>query len=73
MYNDQEGKCAVCDIEISIDKSDNGHQTACVDHCHSTNKVRGLLCNHCNRALGLLKESKDILKNLINYLDIHNG
>lgn len=69
MYDDQNGKCKICEIEISIITSTNNHQTACVDHCHSTNKIRGLLCNHCNRALGLMKESVENLKKLIMYLE----
>ena len=40
----------------------------CVDHCHITNKVRGLLCDSCNKALGLLKDDPSVLFNLINYL-----
>ena len=39
-----------------------------VDHCHITNKVRGLLCHDCNRALGLLKDNTSILSSAINYL-----
>jgi hypothetical protein len=58
----QNNKCAIClnDFKNSID--------TCVDHCHTTKKVRGLLCNHCNRALGLFKESKDSLKSALKYL-----
>jgi hypothetical protein len=68
LYNQQEGKCKVCQIEISIQAKQNGHDTACVDHCHTTNKIRGLLCNHCNRALGLLKENLENIESLANYL-----
>ncbi len=38
-----------------------------VDHCHSTGKIRGLLCNSCNRGLGLLGE--DNLRKAILYLN----
>ena len=40
-----------------------------VDHCHTTSKVRGLLCHTCNTALGQFKDSKHLLQNAIKYLD----
>lgn len=39
-----------------------------VDHCHSTNVVRGLLCLGCNTALGNLKDDVQLLENAILYL-----
>lgn len=33
-----------------------------VDHCHMTNAVRGILCNHCNIALGHFKDDVDLLE-----------
>lgn len=68
MYKEQGGKCYTCSVPISIEAKLNGHDTACVDHCHTTGKIRGLLCNHCNRAIGLLKENIETLSNIINYL-----
>lgn len=58
MMLNQGGRCAVCDTETKL----------CVDHDHKTGKVRGLLCNKCNTALGLLKESKQTITALLNYL-----
>lgn len=63
----QGGKCATC----SKSRSSNGKALA-VDHCHKTGKIRGLLCNECNTALGLLKEDILILQALTLYL-IKNG
>jgi Recombination endonuclease VII len=71
-FNQQDGRCECCSKSISITTTGNGPDTACVDHCHTTGKVRGLLCNHCNRALGLLKEDVEVMKKLIIYLETHN-
>jgi len=40
----------------------------CIDHCHKTNKVRGILCNECNSGIGFLKDDSKLLQNAINYL-----
>ena len=40
-----------------------------VDHCHKTGKIRGLLCNSCNTALGLLKDDISLFKRSIDYLN----
>jgi hypothetical protein len=41
----------------------------CIDHDHSTGKVRGYLCNGCNVALAHLKDSVTRMKQLINYIE----
>lgn len=58
----QDGKCAICKNKFkdSVD--------TCVDHDHATKQVRALLCNHCNRAIGLFKESASNLKSALKYL-----
>lgn len=43
----------------------------CIDHSHSTNKVRGILCNNCNTSLGLVGDNIQILESMINYLHKH--
>ncbi len=54
---DQEGVCAICkQPETAIDTRWTGRvKRLSVDHCHSTGRVRGLLCSACNQGLGLLK------------------
>tara|TARA_R110002020_G_scaffold101331_2_gene238760 strand:+ start:4243 stop:4659 length:417 start_codon:yes stop_codon:yes gene_type:complete len=39
-----------------------------LDHCHTTHKVRGWICQRCNRGLGVFKDSVDNLRNAISYL-----
>ncbi len=43
----------------------------CIDHCHSTNIVRGVLCNNCNTALGLVGDNVSVLEEMIKYLQKH--
>jgi hypothetical protein len=66
MYADQEGKCAIC-------TRTNGDKAFHVDHCHTTNKVRGLLCHQCNWYLGTLEGGDDVLPRLINYMKAHKS
>ena len=42
-----------------------------VDHCHKTDKVRGTLCTYCNLTLGNAKDSIEVLKKAIKYLEKH--
>lgn len=61
MKADAKGRCQSCGKETEL----------VLDHCHSTGKVRGVLCNRCNHALGHALDSVAILKNLIHYLETH--
>lgn len=65
MVTKQEGKCAICGAE----PSNNQHKKRLnIDHCHRTGAVRGLLCDLCNRALGMMRDDTALLANAINYL-----
>lgn len=68
MVEEQDGKCLTCSKDLVLIPDKLGHDAACVDHCHETGKVRGILCNNCNRAIGLVKEDIEVLRNMINYL-----
>mgnify|MGYP002345384244 CR=1 FL=1 len=57
-----------CPICFSEKPQINNRKYFLVDHCHKTNKVRGLLCYLCNSMLGKAKDNIDILNNAIKYL-----
>ena len=61
MLKKQNNKCKICNTKFS-------KVTPNIDHCHTTNKVRGLLCRLCNIGLGYFKDNTEILTKAINYL-----
>ncbi len=62
----QGGVCAVC--KQPPGKTRHKEAVLAVDHCHSTERVRGLLCFKCNVVLGLVGDDPEILRRLIRYL-----
>ena len=59
----QDHGCAICAKSATI----QGKALA-VDHCHDTGKIRGLLCDVCNRAIGLFKNNAAYLQSAVKYL-----
>lgn len=66
MWTEQNRQCAVCRKTLGI-------TAANTDHDHETGKVRGLLCGPCNRGLGLLQESPEVLRAAASYLEARCG
>ncbi len=64
MFIEQGGRCAICGKHQSEFPS-----RLAIDHCHKTDKVRGLLCNACNIGIGVFDETPQIMKNAIKYLE----
>lgn len=62
MQKKQRNQCAICCISF------NELQKPCIDHCHSTGRVRGVLCSKCNLSLGMVNDNVSILFSMINYL-----
>ena len=60
-----------CRCKICLTHQDNLKRAMCVDHDHETGKVRGLLCDTCNRSLGLLKDDINTLERALEYLKEH--
>lgn len=65
MLEAQGFSCALCQS-----KEPCGVGRFHVDHCHTTGKVRGLLCHYCNIGLGHFKESAALLERAIEYLRV---
>lgn len=61
----QGGKCAICGITSNKNKRNHKFH---VDHCHTTEAVRGLLCNNCNVSLGGFRDDTVLLQAAIKYL-----
>ena len=67
MEDGQNGVCAICGQEAKWEYG------LCVDHCHETDIVRGLLCNSCNSGLGCFYDNTAWLKKAIEYLQNSNS
>lgn len=67
MLDLQGGKCAICG------GGPNGRNNRLhVDHCHSSNRIRGLLCHNCNTLLGLAADDSSRLEAAAAYLRKHS-
>lgn len=58
-YLISKGECAICGSKEQLR----------LDHCHRTNKIRGVLCHYCNIGLGHFKENIELLKAAVQYLE----
>ena len=72
LVSSQGGKCAIClQPETAIIQGRLCELS--VDHCHITQKIRGLLCSSCNRALGIFEDDPMRLQRAIAYLEAARG
>ena len=60
MVMQQSGRCKICKEEKPL----------CVDHCHDTGTVRGLLCRRCNGFFGAVERCPEIVTNIAEYLQL---
>jgi len=63
LFTIQNESCAVCLAELPLWRDRH------VDHCHTTGRVRGILCGYCNRAIGCAKENPKALRAMADYLE----
>lgn len=62
MHADQDGRCPICLRRFSASVQPN------IDHCHTTGRVRGLLCQPCNTTLGMWRDDRRRLLRAVAYL-----
>jgi len=71
LFEAQGRCCAICETkENKAMYGPNKSLNFSVDHCHATNKVRGILCNQCNRAIGMLGDTPESLYKAYAYLKL---
>ena len=64
MHIKQDYRCAICEKH----RDDTYRGKLYIDHCHATEKIRGLLCQHCNTMLGFASDDRGVLLRAIKYL-----
>lgn len=67
MLANQNGRCAIC----GTDKP--GGRNWHIDHCHTTKKVRSLLCTSCNVFLGRIEANPQLVEKIYTYIEGHRA
>lgn len=62
------GKCEICQKPARARNKWKADSKLHVDHCHTTGKVRGMLCTDCNRGIGLFRDDPKALRRAADYL-----
>ena len=74
LFAEQGGVCAICrKPETAKDRLGRTRTNLSVDHDHRTGAIRGLLCHHCNAALGHVDDDLELLRSLVAYLEASNA
>ncbi len=70
ILEEQNGECAVCGTDDPKGRQSGRGKVKgfYVDHNHETGEIRGLLCNNCNRSIGLFNDDPSILEKAVLYL-----
>lgn len=68
LFAAQNEKCAICAFVFPGMQTGDRTLSPHVDHCHTTGKIRGLLCHECNNLLARAKDSLGVLQSAIRYL-----
>ena len=57
----QNNMCPLCDLKSP--------KKWCVDHCHSSKKFRGVICDNCNKAIGHIRDNPTVAIRIAKYLE----
>ena len=69
LWQSQGKACAICSKRLASPAEMGQHSKGThIDHCHTTGKVRGVLCSCCNHAIGLMQDDVSRLQSAILYL-----
>lgn len=71
LWREQECRCAACNEPVTDPGLPVTKHGCHIDHCHTTGKVRGILCRACNIAFGVAKENPARLRALADYAEKH--
>ena len=63
LFAKQGGCCAICGKHQSLER-----KGLCIDHCHKTGVIRGLLCDRCNQGLGRFNDDAELCIKAYTYL-----
>ena len=63
MVANQDGKCAVCGSEEKLH----------IDHHHGTGQIRAMLCDNCNKGIGMFMDDPQLLSAAAQYVFVHSG
>jgi len=69
------GRCGICDKQMKWPQKGRGQglDVVAIDHDHATGRMRGLLCNACNKGLGFFGDDVKKIKLALHYLENHRG
>lgn len=68
LLDEHNHKCAICGGLESRNRR-GIRMKLCIDHCHKTGKIRGILCSSCNSAIGYLRDDPSIIGKCIEYVE----
>lgn len=71
MLEEQKGLCAICQKPETARNRSGEIKLLSLDHCHTSLKIRKLLCDNCNKGLGVFHDNVELLKRAVEYLEQH--